>query len=491
MLKRHVWHTFPTVPLATRQRWRESTVSFFLICALFPALSGCEKTEELATLEPGEKLSGGATSVAKTDSNAFSMPSTNLSSLRRMDFFVGNGFFRNPWKVASVQQNARDGLGPLFNTDTCQGCHIKDGRGHPPTDADEPAVSMLVRLSINPTAADTYQLERGGVVPEPTYGGQLQDAAIAGHRPEGRVRVEYTEIPMVFSDRSPISLRKPQMRIDSLGYGPMHPETQLSARIAPPMIGLGLLEAISEDDLRANAMQQAESSRRISGKVNMVWDDVQGKTVIGRFGWKAGQPNLNQQNSHAFAGDMGLTSRVLARDDCTKHQTACQQAMNGGTPEVRDSIVASILFYTRNLAVPMRRDVATPQTLRGKALFHQAGCATCHVPSYVTAEAAEPELSQQKIYPYTDLLLHDMGDELGDGRGEYIADGNEWRTPPLWGIGLTQQVSGHTFFLHDGRARNLMEAIIWHGGEARGSRNAVLQFDQAQREALISFLNSL
>ena len=490
MLKRHLWHTFPTASPTTQKPWRASSGGL-LACALWIALSGCQPSEEFATPEPGEKLSGGSTSVAKTDSNGFSMPSANLSPLRRMDFFVGNGFFRNPWKVASTQQNARDGLGPLFNTDTCQSCHIKDGRGHPPTGASGPAVSMLVRLSIKPSATDAYQLQRGGVVPEPTYGGQLQDAAIAGHLPEGSVRVEYTEIPMVFSDRSPISLRKPHMHIDSLGYGPMHPETQFSARIAPPMIGLGLLEAISDNDIRANAVQQAESSRRVSGKVNLVWDDVQGKTVIGRFGWKAGQPNLNQQNAHAFAGDMGLTSRVLNQDDCTKNQIACQQALNGGTPEVSDSIMASILFYTRNLAVPMRRDVDTPQTLRGKALFHQAGCATCHVPSYVTAEAAEPELSQQKIYPYTDLLLHDMGDELGDGRGEYLADGNEWRTPPLWGIGLTQQVSGHTLFLHDGRARNLMEAIIWHGGEARGSRNAVLQFDQAQREALISFLNSL
>ncbi|MBD8235940.1 c-type cytochrome [Pseudomonas fluorescens] len=490
MLKRHLWHTFPTASPTTQKPWRASRGGL-LACALWIALSGCQPSEEFATPEPGEKLSGGSTSLAKTDSNGFSMPSANLSPLRRMDFFVGNGFFRNPWKVATTQQRARDGLGPLFNTDTCQSCHIKDGRGHPPTGANGPAVSMLVRLSIKPSATDSYQLQRGGVVPEPTYGGQLQDAAIAGYLPEGSVRVEYTEIPMVFSDRSPISLRKPHMHIDSLGYGPMHPETQFSARIAPPMIGLGLLEAISDNDIRANAVQQAESSRRVSGKANLVWDDVQGKTVIGRFGWKAGQPNLNQQNAHAFAGDMGLTSRVLNQDDCTKNQVACQQALNGGTPEVSDSILASILFYTRNLAVPMRRDVDTPQTLRGKALFHQAGCATCHVPSYVTAEAAEPELSQQKIYPYTDLLLHDMGDELGDGRGEYLADGNEWRTPPLWGIGLTQQVSGHTLFLHDGRARNLMEAIIWHGGEARGSRNAVLQFDQAQREALISFLNSL
>jgi CxxC motif-containing protein (DUF1111 family) len=454
-------------------------------------LAGCERSEEFATVEPGEQLSGGATTVTKVDGNAFSMPSANLSPLRRMDFFVGNSFFRNPWKVASTRQNARDGLGPLFNTDSCQGCHIKDGRGHPPIDGTVPAVSMLVRLSIKPTATDTHLLERLGAVPEPTYGGQLQDAAIAGHRPEARIQVKYTTFPMTFSDRSQIELRKPDLHIDTLGYGPMHPDTQFSARIAPPMIGLGLLEAITEDDIRANVLRQSETSRRVSGKINMVWDDRQGKTVIGRFGWKAGQPTLKQQNAHAFTGDMGLTSSVLKQDDCTEKQSICRDALNGGAPEVSDSILASILFYTRNLAVPIRRDVDNPQILRGKALFHQAGCATCHVPSYVTGDSVEPELSRQKIFPYTDLLLHDMGDELADGRSEYLASGNEWRTPPLWGIGLTQRVSGHTNFLHDGRARSLMEAIIWHGGEARGARNEVLQFDLTQREALISFLNSL
>lgn len=491
MLERHLCRPSTVVFKRVRRYLAPSTADLLMVLAIVGTLSGCKPSEESASIEPGEKFSGGATSVAKVDSNAFSLPSANLSPVRRMDFFVGNSFFRNPWKVATAQQHVRDGLGPLFNTDTCQSCHIKDGRGHPPTTTAGPSVSMLVRLSIPAGPADAYQRTRSGVVPEPTYGAQLQDAVIPGHRPEGQVRVEYTEIPVIFSDRTEISVRKPSLHIDTLGYGPMHPATQFSARIAPPMIGLGLLEAISEADIRANATRQYEQTRNIRGKVNEVWSDALGKTVIGRFGWKAGQPDLNQQNVHAFAGDMGLTSGLMSHDDCTEKQVECLVAANGGNPEVDDKILASILFYTRNLSVPMRRHFNDPQVLRGKALFQQAGCTYCHVPSYVTGETAEPELRGQRIFPYTDLLLHDMGDELADGRSEYLADGHQWRTPPLWGIGLTAQVNGQTNFLHDGRARTLMEAIVWHGGEARGSRNAVLVFDQAQREALISFLNSL
>jgi CxxC motif-containing protein (DUF1111 family) len=214
--------------------------------------------------------------------------------------------------------------------------------------------------------------------------------------------------------------------------------------------------------------------------------------VLGRFGWKAGQPTLNQQNAHAFAGDMGLTSSLVAADDCTPGQSDCRSANNGGEPEVGDSILASVLFYSRNLGVPARRDVDAPEVLEGKGLFHQAGCQRCHTPQFTTAgDAAEPELANQPIRPYSDLLLHDMGEGLADHRAEFLASGREWRTPPLWGIGLTEAVNGHTQFLHDGRARNLLEAIVWHGGEAETSKQEVLRFSAKQRSALLAFLNSL
>ncbi len=459
-------------------------------------LSACDDAPRFTQAEPGEARSGGSATVRKTDQNAFSLPSANLPPSRRVDFSVGNSFFRSPWVIAPSTTTARDGLGPLFNTNACQNCHIKDGRGHPPAPDAPNAVSMLVRLSIPDTPAYAKVIEQLGVVPEPVYGGQFQDMSVPGVVPEGKVRVDYTPVPVRFKDGSKIELRKPTLQMTQLGYGPMHPDTRFSARIAPPMIGLGLLEAIPDEAILANAEAQAREKNGIAGRPNRVWDDAQQKTVLGRFGWKAGQPNLNQQNVHAFSGDMGLTTSLRSVDDCTDAQTACKQAPNGngpdGEPEVSDNILRLVLFYSRNLAVPARRDVGAPQVLAGKNLFFQAGCQSCHTPKYTTAaNAAEPELTNQVIRPYSDLLLHDMGDGLADNRTEFQASGRDWRTPPLWGIGLTQAVSGHTQFLHDGRARNLLEAVLWHGGEAQAAQQQVLSFNAEQRAALLAFLNSL
>ncbi|PAU56653.1 thiol oxidoreductase [Pseudomonas sp. PIC25] len=456
------------------------------------SLAACEDRPRFDAAEPGEALSAGSATVHKQDGNAFSLPSANLSPSRRLDFSVGNSFFRNPWVMAPATTTARDGLGPLFNTNACQNCHIKDGRGHPPGPDAIQAVSMLVRLSIPASAEQAHLIERLGVVPEPVYGGQLQDMAIPGVAPEGKVRFEYETETVRFADGSEVELRKPTLAVSQLGYGPMHPQTMFSARVAPPMIGLGLLEAIPEAAILANADPDDSDGNGISGRPNRVWDDVAQRTVLGRFGWKAGQPSLNQQNAHAFAGDMGLTTALLTADDCTEAQADCRAAPNGGSPEVSDNILASVLFYSRNLGVPARRRVEDPQVLAGKGLFHQAGCQNCHTPRFETAvDAAEPELASQSIRPYTDLLLHDMGEGLADGRPEFQASGSEWRTPPLWGIGLTETVNGHTLFLHDGRARNLLEAILWHGGEAEAAKQNVLRFDAEQRAALLAFLNSL
>ncbi|MFJ7794802.1 di-heme oxidoredictase family protein [Pseudomonas sp. NPDC096950] len=467
-------------------------------CTLFMALglSACDDAPRFTQADPGEARSGGSATVRKTDQNAFSLPSANLPPSRRVDFSVGNSFFRSPWVIAPSTTTARDGLGPLFNTNACQNCHIKDGRGHPPTPNANNAVSMLVRLSIPDAPTYAKVIEHLGVVPEPVYGGQLQDMSVPGVAPEGKVRVDYTPVPVRFKDGTEVELRKPTLQITQLGYGPMHPDTRFSARVAPPMIGLGLLEAIPDEAILANVEAQAKEKNGIAGRPNKVWDDVQQKTVLGRFGWKAGQPNLNQQNVHAFSGDMGLTTSLRPFDDCTDAQTACKQAPNGngpnGEPEVSDNILRLVLFYSRNLAVPARRDVGTPQVLAGKNLFFQAGCQSCHTPKYTTAaNAAEPELANQVIRPYSDLLLHDMGDGLADNRTEFQASGRDWRTPPLWGIGLTQAVSGHTQFLHDGRARNLLEAVLWHGGEASAAQQQVLSFNAEQRAALLAFLNSL
>jgi CxxC motif-containing protein (DUF1111 family) len=460
------------------------------------ALSACDDAPRFTKTEPGEALSAGSATVNKADRNAFSLPSANLSPLRRLDFSVGNSFFRTPWVIAPSTTTARDGLGPLFNTNACQNCHIKDGRGHPPASGDSNAVSMLVRLSIPNDPAYATLIEQAGVLPEPVYGGQLQDMAIPGVAPEGKVRVDYDPLPVTFKDGTRVELRQPKLQITQLGYGPMHPDTLFSARVAPPMIGLGLLEAIPDAAILANADAQAKHRNGIAGRANWVWDDAQQKVVLGRFGWKAGQPNLNQQNAHAFSGDMGLTTRLKAVDDCTATQIDCRNAPNGkgpeGEPEVSDNILRLVLFYSRNLGVPARRDVDNPHVLAGKNLFYQAGCQQCHTPTFTTgANAAEPEQANQVIRPYSDLLLHDMGEGLADHRSEFQATGRDWRTPPLWGIGLTETVSGHTQFLHDGRARNLLEAVLWHGGEAQAAQQHVLAFDAGQRTALLAFLNSL
>lgn len=459
-------------------------------------MGACDDAPRFTQAEPGEALAGGKATVNKRDVNAFSMPSANLSPVRRLDFSVGNSFFRSPWVIAPSTTTARDGLGPLFNTNACQNCHIKDGRGHPPEADDVNAVSMLVRLSIPDDPAQAELIKKNGVLPEPTYGGQLQDMAVPGVEPEGRVRIEYEPMPVSFRDGTVVELRKPTLSITHLGYGPMHPETRASVRVAPPMIGLGLLEAIPDAAILANADPDDKDGDGISGRPNWVWDDEQQTVVMGRFGWKAGQPNLNQQNVHAFSGDMGLTTSLRNFDDCTPTQTDCLAAPNGngpdGEPEVSDNILRLVLFYSRNLGVPARRNIENPQVLAGKNLFYKAGCQQCHTPQFKTRhDAAEPELANQVIRPYSDLLLHDMGAELADNRTEFQATGREWRTPPLWGIGLAQTVSGHARFLHDGRARDLLEAVLWHGGEAQAAQRQVLAFDAEQRAALLAFLNSL
>nr|WP_198135492.1 di-heme oxidoredictase family protein [Vibrio sp. 16] len=440
-----------------------------------------------------EVASGGGTSVKKDGANAYSLPAGNLPMSKRLDFSVGNSFFRNPWVQAPASTDARDGLGPLFNTNGCQNCHIKDGRGHPPEKGDLHAVSMLVRLSIPAmTPEQKAAFIKDGVIPEPTYGGQLQDFALQDQTPEGQIKITYSDHPVTFKDGTVVTLRKPKLEITELGYGAMHPDTQFSARVAPPMIGLGLLESIPDETLQQWADEQDRDGDGISGKTNKVWDVQANDFAIGRFGWKAGQPNLMQQNAAAFNGDVGLTSHLFPKENCTASQTLCDELPNGGNPEVSEKILNFVEFYSQHLAVPIRRNLDDPLVQKGQALFAKAGCESCHKTNVKTGEREGlPALSNQIIHPYTDMLLHDMGEGLADNRPEYLANGREWRTAPLWGIGYTEEVNGHTYFLHDGRARNLMEAVLWHGGEAENAKQTVLTFSQTERDALIAFLNSL
>ncbi|KJF91316.1 di-heme oxidoreductase family protein [Photobacterium leiognathi] len=444
--------------------------------------------EQLAKIK-----SGGNTTTPKTGANAFSLPASNLPMSKRLDFSVGNSFFRNPWVQAPATTDARDGLGPIFNTNGCQNCHIKDGRGHPPEKDDMNSVSMLVRMSI-PALTDEQkqQLIKSGVIPEPTYGDQLQDFALPDAKPEGKIALTYTDVPVTFADGEVITLRKPNLSITDLNYGPMADDVMLSARIAPPMIGLGLLEHIPEQTLKNFVVEQAAENKGVSGKLNQVWDVRANKTVTGRFGWKAGQPNLMQQNAAAFNGDIGLTNALFEQENCTDKQTICAELPNGGKHEASEKVLTFVEFYSQHLAVPARRNINDPLVMKGEKLFADIGCQSCHRTQIKTAKVPErPALSEQMINPYTDLLLHDMGEGLADNRSEFLANGQEWRTPPLWGLGYTEEVNGHTNFLHDGRARSVMEAVLWHGGEAQTSRDKVLQLSKSDRQALVAFLDSL
>jgi CxxC motif-containing protein (DUF1111 family) len=453
--------------------------------------------------EPFEMMAGGAATSRRTpDGNAFSHASTNLDFEGERDFKLGNALFRKLWVSSPSSTQASDGLGPLYNARSCQRCHLKDGRGHPPEPGEANATSMFLRLSVPPqTDAERALLASGAVasLPEPTYGGQLQDFAVPGLAAEGRMVITYREETVLLSGGETATLRHPSYAVADPAVGPLHPQAMLSPRVAPQMIGLGLLEAIHPDDIRALADPDDRDGDGISGRISLVRDPVSGAETLGRFGWKAGSPTVALQSADALAGDIGVSSPLAPRDhgDCTAAQTRCLAMPSGvqarlGETEAPDPVLPLIAHYARNLAVPARRDVSDPEVLRGKQVFHATGCAGCHRPKFVTRrDTAFAEHRFQLIWPFTDMLLHDMGEGLADHRPVGSASGREWRTAPLWGIGLTRTVNGHTQFLHDGRARNLLEAILWHGGEAEAARDRVADMAPADRAALIRFLESL
>ncbi|WP_208352087.1 di-heme oxidoredictase family protein [Pseudaestuariivita rosea] len=448
-----------------------------------------------------EEMSAGAATVrARRNADAFSQPSGNMSFEDELNFKVGNGLFKKIWVSSPSSTLASDGLGPLFNARSCQRCHIKDGRGHPPEGPDDTSISMFLRISI-PAENDSLAEQIEGYIAmlaDPTYGTQLQDFGVAGHPAEYSLQIEYEEIEVPLSGGEIAYLRKPTYTAANLGYGPLHPKAMLSPRVAPQMIGLGLLEAIPAADILANADPDDADGDGISGRPNIVWSAEYDQPMLGRFGLKAGKPTVREQSAAAFAGDIGISSPLFpgGYGECTPAQENCRAAPHGDSDERGFEIDAEglelVTFYSQNLAVPARRDVDAPEVLRGKKVFYDTGCIACHTPSFVTHRLVDqPEQSFQLIWPYTDLLLHDMGPGLADNRPEARANGQEWRTPPLWGIGLTEQVSGHTYFLHDGRARSLLEAILWHGGEAQAQRDAVVEMPPEDRAALIRFLESL
>lgn len=459
-------------------------------------------TTDFSAPEPFELMQGGAaTSTNPVNGDSFSHFSSNITFAEEEEFKLGNALFRKFWVSSPSSTQASDGLGPLFNARACQSCHLKDGRGHPPEGAAD-ATSMFLRLARPARTAEERQAIadlKAVNFPDPTYGGQLQDLAVPGLAAEGRMVIDYTEETVTLAGGETVSLRKPRYSVADLAYGPLDPETTFSPRIANPMIGMGLIQAIAAEDILARVDPDDRDGDGISGRAARARDHRTGELKLGRFGWKAQNASVRDQSSSAFKGDLGISTPDAPHHagDCTAAQEQCLAMPNGvqkrlGDTEAPDPVLDLVTFYSENLAPPARRGIDDGTVLKGKSLFYASGCVACHTPKYVTSRKAENKAHRfQLIWPYSDFLLHDMGEGLADGQAVGDASGREWRTQPLWGIGLTETVNGHTFFLHDGRARNLTEAILWHGGEAQGARDRFAALEPDDRKALIAFLESL
>ncbi|NOU50103.1 thiol oxidoreductase [Pseudoalteromonas sp. JBTF-M23] len=504
--------------------------------------------DPLLTNKPddSEHLSAGLATTNIIDNNAYSKAIPAIVETPQLDavFKAGDHTFRGN----------HDGQGPLFNNTSCQGCHIKDGRGQVPASIDEPMMSMFLRVGDN----------LGNV--DPIYGDQIQvfgtvegqsTAVLAKYRgaldeglayAEAYTWVEYETITGSFADGQSYELRKPIYKIKDLAYGEFMENVQFSPRVTPHVYGSGLLESIPQQSLLAYEDPNDNDKDGISGRAAFTTHPVTGERQIARFGQKAVTGSVLQQISGAYRGDMGITNTINPDEPCTEAQEACiaQAALENNKHhdgvDLNNVDLAQVEFYNRTLAVPKRRGFeASTQTwqadiLVGREQFYAAKCHACHVPRHKTGVAPGSvlgdvdlvglsesrtnitALEQQVIYPYTDLLLHDMGgscrvtkeladgqsctqgqqciyvqrcEGLADGRPEGDATGTEWKTPALWGLGLVQTVNPKATFLHDGRARTIQEAILWHDGEAKASQQAFINMDKVQRSALLAFLGSL
>jgi CxxC motif-containing protein (DUF1111 family) len=408
-------------------------------------------------------------------SYAFSYKIKGLSSDQSLNFFVGNSFFNQNWVESPSSTTARDGLGPLLNTPSCSSCHFRDGRGAPFS-----GQGLLMRLS------------QSGNVADPVYGGQFQDNAISTALREGNIEIVYSYLTGVFGDGTSYMLRSPSYNLVGLNYGSLSPSLMISPRVGGQMIGLGLLEIIDESDILVYEDEFDSDADGISGRANYAFDVYNNTTMLGRFGWKSNTPTIGTQVAAAFNGDIGIKSSYFPNENHTSAQSSLDGLPDGGIIEITDEDLEKVILYCRTLAVPIRRNQLDGNVKVGEIVFRSLNCNKCHVEQYRTGNTGSIQsLKNVLIRPYTDLLLHDMGDELADNRPDQLANGNEWRTAPLWGLGLIETVNSHTYLLHDGRARSIEEAILWHGGEGATSRDAYKNLKIEQRQQLLDFLNSL
>jgi CxxC motif-containing protein (DUF1111 family) len=429
------------------------------LLAIALCLAACSDT----AAPEDDRQQGGDTTVDDRTLDAFTHAAANLTADQAAVFQAGRGPFDFHWEIPL--------LGPQFNNDACFGCHGSNGRGLSQIGGDTLVSQALIRISL----LDGTPAVPGGDVPVPGLGLQLQDHATIGLS-EVVVSQSWITHTETYGDGELVTLRAPMVvprRHDGTTLGD---EVRMSYRQGPALIGLGLLEAVPADALAALADPDDADGDGISGRMNQVWDPVAQATVLGRFGHKATQPSLRVQVADAFATDIGLSNKLLPEPD--------------GSRDVADDQFEQTLFFVSTLAVP----AAAPQDAtarRGRQRFDDFGCARCHVPTLVTGDFEIPQLANQTIHPYTDLLLHDVGDLLSDARRDFLAEGVEWRTPPLWGLGLAQVVEPLATFLHDGRATSLAEAILWHGGEAMAAREAFRLAAKQDRDALLAFLQTL
>ncbi len=430
-------------------------------------LIACDEAEHPETPFPA----GGDLTVYDRSSNGFGGPAPNLDAVALGRHVAGDAAFEAVFVTAPAP--VQGGLGPRFNHTSCEGCHPRDGRGLALVGGPPLNSPLLVRVSL---AAGEPEAP-GGAVPVPGLGTQVQDHGVFGVAPEATVALAWEEVAGAYGDGTPYALRRPSVTLTWPDGTPVGPEVLRSVRIPPPVFGLGLLEAIDGAAIEALADPDDADGDGISGRVNRVWDGRAGRVAIGRFGWKANTVDLERQVAGAYFNDMGITSSLHPEPDAPS--------------EIDDETVALTTFYVATLGVPAPR-ARDAEARRGEATFSAMGCDGCHVATtFVTGEHPIAELARQAIRPHTDLLLHDMGPGLADGRPDWEASGSEWRTAPLWGIGLTETVLPLATYLHDGRARTLAEAILWHGGEAEAAKEAFRSAPTREREAVLAFLRSL
>ncbi len=438
----------------------------------------CRKPGDYAETNYDPRLSGGTYTVFDETSGAFGHELALLNAHDGRIHKLGDNGIGQTFVTAPAPINS--GLGPIFSNVSCISCHHNDGKGNPTSGLVNS--SLLLRLSLPGSNAN------GGPLPLPGFGLQLQDVGTFNVLPEAKLSISYTTKKITLADGTIISLRSPAYTLSN-PYIPLPAGYLSSARMAPPFFGLGFIENIAEQTILSFADENDANGDGISGRPNYVYDPMTKTRMIGRFGMKANTATIATQVASAYSQDMGITTSIFPTESCFGQ---LQYDGKPDDPELPDSILNAAIFYIKTLAVPARRNVTDAVNLQGEQIFKQIACSNCHIPTMNTGvDVTLPAISNQRIHPYTDLLLHDMGAGLADGRPDFLATGTEWKTPALWGIGLFQKTSGTAFYLHDGRARSIEEAILWHDGEAAAAKNKFIQLSGTDRTALVKFIKSL